>query len=611
MKCLSRDEMEMFLTRSVVTNRSGIADHIATCSDCQRLEDALLEEQEQWAREMYAETLPESFTDQVMFALRDEEIEPVTPIPMTERVGRVTKKRRRKIWWVTVGVASILVLLGVASFYSIPTVAEIIRSLFSRNNVDIGLLRAQEFGLVQHPNIKVKDKGYTLKIDEAVADPTRVVVALQLFGPDGRHERERLRLLEERNGNRIVVKDEQGKVIGKLEDIRFTNDFYYLVAFFVQPIQSNRITIEGQIGIIDGDPWGKGFPAIKGNWNFEFPIDMTEAQKQTKITELQGEYTSPGGMTVRLKRLTRMVQGVRLELDTELSSEALARSPGDLWQKQELMFHFEDAAGSEIHSVNTRKHPSMNSLMTQSRIAGDKAGLMHLSYTFQYLPENQPYRFVFDGYYIAERDGSSVSFAPARLQEEPVFFRADGDDIRLKGFTIEQPPNTSSEETEGTLYVDGKLWNGDSFDDYWMARDSGGKEYRVSMGGSWSAGGSGWKDGMIQLSEDFEFQIPGMLAVPEKLTLIRNVVSKRYVNVDWSVEMNGSPENHNKEGLVGSIQQFGDLNLHVGRNEEAKGQRRKLSFLLYQTHSMWKPVGLLGGEEKPNAVLCFGELNLI
>ncbi|KZE82516.1 hypothetical protein AV654_08430 [Paenibacillus elgii] len=577
MKCLGRDEMEMFLTRSGVTDRSGMANHIAACSDCQRLKNALLEEQEQWAREMYAETLPESFTDQVMSALREEEIEPATSEPITERTGRVAVKRSRKIWWVTVGVASILVLLGVASFYSIPTVAEIIRSLFSRNNVDIGLLRAQEFGLVQHPNIKIKDKGYTLKIDEAVADPTRVIVALQLYGPDGKHERDRLRLSEE--GSRIVVKDEQGKVIGKLYDMGATNDFYYLVAFFPEPIQSNRITIEGQIGKLDGDPWDKGFPAIKGNWNFEFPIDMTEAQKQTKITELQGEYTSPGGMTVRLKRLTRMVQGVRLELDTELSPEALVRSPGDLWQKQELMFHFEDAAGSEIHSVNARKFPRRDSLMTQSHIPGDKPGQMHLSYTFKYLPEDQPYRFVLDGYSVAEQDGSSVSFAPARLQEEPVFFRMDGDDIRLKGFTIEQPPDTKHKKTEGVLHVDGKLWNDPSYDD-WMVQDSEGREYQASMGGSLGPNGSDRKHGILELGEDYEFRIPGMLTVPERLTLIRNVVNKRYVNVDWLVEMNRSPENYNKEGLVGSIQQFGDLNLHVGRNEEAKGQRRKLSFLL-------------------------------
>ena len=542
MKCLSRDEMEMFLTQSAVTNRSGIADHIAACSDCQRLKDALLQEQEQWSREMYAETLPESFTDQVMSALRDEEMESVAPAPMTERAGRAVVKRRRKMWWAAAGVASILVLLGVASFYSVPTVAEIIRSLFSRNNVDIGLLRAQEFGLVQHPNIKVKDKGYTLKIDEAVADPTRVVMALQLFGPDGKHERERLKLLEERNGNRIVVKDEQGKVLGSLYDYGMTSDFYYLVAFFSEPIPSNRITIEGQIGVLDGDPWEKGFPVIKGNWNFEFPIDMTEAQKQTKITELQGEYNSPDGLTVRLKRLTRMVQGVRLELDTELSPKALVRSPGDLWQKQELIFHFEDAAGSEIHSVNSRKFPRMDSLMTQSRIPGDKPGLMHLSYTFKYLPEDQPYRLVFDGYSVAERDGSSVSFEPARLKEEPVFFRTDGDDIRLKGFTIEHPPNTNSDETEGTLHVDGKLWNEFSYDD-WTARDLEGKEYRVSMRGASGSNGSGWKDGMIELSQDYEFRIPGMLTVPERLTLIRNVVIKRYVNVDWSVEMNGSPGN--------------------------------------------------------------------
>ncbi|WP_082420548.1 DUF4179 domain-containing protein [Paenibacillus sp. A3] len=542
MKCLSRDEMEMFLTRSVVTDRSGIANHIATCSDCKHLKEDLVQEEEHWSREIYAETLPESFTDQVMSALQDEEIEPATPEPITERAGRVAVTRRRKIWWVTAGIASILVLLSVASFYSIPTVAEMIRSLYSRNYVDIGLLRAQEFGLVQHPNIKIKDKGYTLKIDEAVADPTRVIVALQLFGPDGKHERARLRLLEERNGNRIVVKDEQGKVIGKLEDIGFTNDFYYLVAFFAQPIQSNRITIEGQIGIIDGDPWDKGFPAIKGNWNFEFPIDMTEAQKQTKITKLQGEYTSPGGMTVRLKRLTRMVQGVRLELDTELSPEALMRSPGDLWQKQELMFHFDDAAGSEIHSVG--RGSDFPSVMAKSQTPGDSRGLMHLSYTFKDLPEDQPYRFVFDGYSVAERDGSSVSFEPARLKEEAVFFRTDGDNIRLKGFTIKQPPDTDSKETEGVLHVDGKLWNEPSYDD-WTVRNSEGKEYSASMTGHSIYGlsrlnGSDWT---IELGGDNKFKIPGMLTVPERLTLIRNVVIKRYVNVDWSVEMNGSPGN--------------------------------------------------------------------
>ncbi|MDR6779124.1 hypothetical protein [Paenibacillus polymyxa] len=50
------------------------------------------------------------------------------------------------------------------SILTVPTFAEIFRSLFAKNNPDIGLMRAQELGLVLNPHINVKDKGYTLVI---------------------------------------------------------------------------------------------------------------------------------------------------------------------------------------------------------------------------------------------------------------------------------------------------------------------------------------------------------------------------------------------------------------------------------------------------------------
>ncbi|MEK3914215.1 hypothetical protein [Paenibacillus sp. FSL H7-0331] len=126
-------------------------------------------------------------------------------------------------------------------------------------------------------------------------------------------------------------------------DMGATNDFYYLVAFFPEPLQTDRITIEGGLTQL-GNKMGN-IPIRQGQWNFDFSIDMKKANKKTTITPLKGSYTTPDGMTVRLKRLTRMVQGVRLEHDTELSEEALARSPQELWKQQGLKFHLEDMQG--------------------------------------------------------------------------------------------------------------------------------------------------------------------------------------------------------------------------------------------------------------------------
>lgn len=560
MKCLRPEEMEWYVTGSAETAHEldqERSQHIQGCQRCGELHRALLEEQENWSRELFAETLPQEFDNQVMQALEGIEIEPATGpgaredaasremretlqwSPMSEAAPAaysLPARTKKRTWRVAVAAAFLVLLMSAAAVYSVPTLAEKIRSLFTRPNVDIGLLRAQEFGLVQHPGIKVKNKGYTVKIDEAVGDPTRIIVALQLFGPDGKHDRDRLVLTGE---NTIKLRDEQGHEVGELYDMGATSDFYYLVAFFPEPLQADRITVDGQIRQL-----GNGIqriPFLQGSWDFAFTIDLSEAKKRTTFASLAGEYTSPDGMTVRLKRLTRMVQGVRLELDTELSDVALARSPDELWRQQQLSFHFEDAQGEEIHSVNTRKTPTRDSLMTHSALPGDKPGVMHWSYTFKYLPDDQPYRFVLDSYSVPEREGASVEFEPARLKEHPVPFRFQGDELMLKDFTIEQPPNTNSGKSEGALHLDGTLINELSRSE-WMLRDAEGREYPLSMRGSWGASATDWKNGFITLEAGrpgalFQFCSGDLLHIPEKLTLVRTVVDKRYTNVNWSAPM--------------------------------------------------------------------------
>lgn len=450
------------------------------------------------------------------------------------RPGAILSQTSRRRWRLAIGAAALLFIVGIVSVFAVPSLAERIRSLFARDHVDIGLLRAQEHGLVHRPNIKVKDKGYTVKVDEAVADPTRVVMALQLFGPDGQHDRDSLTFSPE---NQVTIKDDEGRIVGSMYDMGLTNDFYYMVAFFPEPLQTDSITLEGRLTQLGNEI--QKIPVTHGDWSFQFSIDMKEARKKTKVTPFEGSYTSPDGMTIRLKRLTQMVQGVRLELETELSEEALSRSPGELWEKQILKFHFEDADGNEIHSVNSKKAPRMDSLMSHSKMPGNKPGLMQWSFIFLYLPYDQSYRFVFDGYSIAETDGTWVEFEPAKLIDHPVTFQSLGDEIILRKFTIEYPPDTNGKVPEGALHVNGNLRNEHSFSEYIML-DADGKEYAVTKRGGSGGVGSGWKDQKITLSGSrpelfYQFRMAQLQTIPAKLILKRTVVDRLYSNVDWTL----------------------------------------------------------------------------
>lgn len=513
MKCLSPFEIEQYILSTPTSQPLEKVDHIAACAHCNLIYHALLEEQEEWSQALFEEKLPDSFTAQVMASIEFVELEKVTVPDRKRKNPKILKSLR-----IAMGAALLLVVLSAVILYSVPTLAETLRSLFVKDNVDIGLLRAQEFGLVEHPNIKVKDKGYTIKIDEAVADPTRVIIALQLFGPDGKHDKKRLVLNE---GNSIAIKDDQGKIVGKLSDIGFTSDFYYLIVNFSEPLQTDQITVEGHITELGSKD--RNIPALHGDWNFSFSMDMTKANEQTTSTPLTGSYTSPDGLTVTLKKLTHMVQGVRFEFDTELSDEALNRSPGELWKQQGVKFHFEDSAGEEIHSVNARKLPSKDSVMSRSSTPGDKPGLMHWSYTFKYLPQDTLYTFVLDGYFILEKDGSMVQFEPSKLKEHPIPFAFDGDELMLNDFTVESPHDTNGSTKEGSLHFSGRLRN-EFMNSEWIFKDLEGKEYPLSGRGAYSTDGSGWKDGYIVIVESQSNNKKNFLSSVQ-LALLRSLIS--------------------------------------------------------------------------------------
>ncbi|SMF85555.1 hypothetical protein SAMN05661091_3050 [Paenibacillus uliginis N3/975] len=111
------------------------------------------------------------------------------------------------------------------------------------------------------------------------------------------------------------------------------------------------------------------------------------------------------------------------------------------------------------------------------------------------------------------------------------------------GASLEDSQNEDgSYETAISFY--GEMEN-EVLNNKWSAYDSAGKKYEAHFRG---ASGyintlpDSWKVGLIEMGDrnmpnPYQFRIEGLSQIPKELTLVREVVNKRYTDPDWSVLM--------------------------------------------------------------------------
>ncbi|MEK3747438.1 hypothetical protein NYE25_04245 [Paenibacillus sp. FSL E2-8871] len=127
MKCLSPFEIEQYILSTPTSQPLEKVDHIAACVHCNLIYHALLEEQEEWSQALFEEKLPDSFTAQVMASIEFVELEKVTVPDRKRKNPKILKSLR-----IAMGAALLLVVLSAVILYSVPTLAETLRSLFEK-----------------------------------------------------------------------------------------------------------------------------------------------------------------------------------------------------------------------------------------------------------------------------------------------------------------------------------------------------------------------------------------------------------------------------------------------------------------------------------------------
>lgn len=488
-----------------------------------------------------------NFTERVMEQVRQTEIQPASGGTMRVFYGNLGRRRIRKVALWGSSAAAIIVLGAWLLLSPNISVLQQTRAAAPQRMLIIPsewkehhLLEAKKAGVVQLPGIEVTDHGYTLTLQEVVADPNRMILNLRITDSKGQPDEEKMSMFDV---SQLQLRNEAGKVIGALQSInrmetpvpgdKYRQEYLLLTYHFNETLPGDTVFVEGNVHELMKDP--KNNEKLKGDWSFSYAADMTKAQALTVTTSMDNyTYSAPEGLKITMDKITHSPAGVKIEFNTTLTDELVSRMPehgkvGDLG----IMFHLEDAQGRVLGEPFNSKYSGNYALNWDGQ---DRQ--IHWTYHFDDLPYlNEPVTFVLDSFSLPVKSNDSLTFIPATLKSEPSVFKAQGDVLNVNSMKI-----TETQRQPGLsawLAISGEFSN--KFDkDIWIARDDNGKTYDVIRNGSFSDGDPVTFGQLDERTNLVFLIVKGMTAVPSELTLVRTVTDKSFKNVDWRFVLPGA-----------------------------------------------------------------------
>lgn len=494
---------------------------------------------------LFTKELGDDFTKQVMFKLEDIEIEPVLKADQlpesrahnvlqypsiaaqVKRSQADVRSSRLKIWGAA---AATIVLVSSTLLFTQPSLAGMLRSLFAMDGyVDSGMENVRDMGLIQTSVASASNQGYTLKVNEVIADSTRIIIGVDVYDAKGNAVAGQIDYATADFKVSFIDKGNFGDVSYARRDggNQTTNR---IELDFMRAVLTDKLQLDIQIKKLYFLNEGSVIKTIEGNWSLTVEADLAKAKAQTLFTEINNTYETPGGIQIHMQGATRTPSGGSLEFTTKLSPEASQRAVNGQSGFHQLNFRLEDEQGnlvgdSVLFELNRRYELERWS------------GINQWFYQFNNFPyDKQKIRFVLDSYVIREKSEASVTFDPAKISaEQPAIFEDSGDKLLLHGLQI-NPTEPGSDDILATIPLGGTV-NNEIAKDKWIAIDEFGKEYSVHFAGGISFGISG----QFSLA-DAKFVIDDLDKRPTQLTLKRTLVNRWYRDSKWSfiIPQNGT-----------------------------------------------------------------------
>lgn len=146
--------------------------------------------------------------------------------------------------------------------------------------------------MAERVNQEVTDQGITLKVEDVVADSSRVALSYQILNKNGQSQDSYIDL--DNSKNEIMASDQNGKRLDGL-GMGWSENAYGLIEFSLREQEVlEKIIVKFDLVELNG---------MKGNWELEIPVDLKESLKYTTTLPLNDAKTSSHGVTINMKEV--------------------------------------------------------------------------------------------------------------------------------------------------------------------------------------------------------------------------------------------------------------------------------------------------------------------
>ncbi|MCM3291002.1 DUF4179 domain-containing protein [Paenibacillus sp. MER 180] len=458
---------------------------------------------------------------------------------------QVAADKRKRSRLLGVGAVVLPVSIGCALLLTIsvsPTFAAYVKSLF--NGSDKELQYAVQEGFSQKVNASVTDQGYTLEIEEILADPMRIVAVYSI-----KDQQKNFIHPDKLQISNVEVTDLKGNVIKetKIYQLKKQENYGYLTLKNPGETEEQKLVLQFEGNQID---------SVKGNWALKIPFDLEKTTKASQVLPIDKTYTTPQGLQIKLNSIMHSPTAALVDYETKWTEEAKnglveeskqvkgkvdSANPYVRYDDFKLNFHVENEKGEKVSDLT-------RALDTPRKALGEY-GHSNRQYGFSPLSPDHQYTLVLDSLVKTEPYELGVSFEPKQLADKPVRVDKDGKTIEIKSVTLDEPLNEASPKNEkhATILLEAYLKDityiniADTIlmdDDTekncfgWTIKDEAGKVYDVT-GGDFKMIG---KDEQGRNHIRMKLQSSEMKELPQKISLTSELAEKSY-ELNWKVPL--------------------------------------------------------------------------
>ncbi|WP_268626803.1 DUF4179 domain-containing protein [Paenibacillus alvei] len=424
-----------------------------------------------------------------------------------------------------------------------PTFAAYVKSLFDSSDQE--LQYAAQKGFSQMVNASVTDRGYTLEIEEILADPMRIVAVYSI-----KDQQNNFIHPDKFQISNVEVTDLKGNAIKetKIYQLEKQENYGYLTLKKPRETEEQKLVLQFEGNQID---------SVEGNWALKIPFDLEKTTKASQVLPIDKTYTTPQGLQIKLNSIMYSPTAASVDYETKWTEEAKKRlveeskqvkgkvdsaDPYVRYDDFKLNFHVENEKGEKVKDLT-------RALDTPSKALGE-FGHLNRQYGFAPLSPDHQYTLVLDSLVKTEPYELGISFEPKQLAYKPVRVDMDGKTIEIKSVSFDEPLNEASPKTEkhvtilleayvkdishinigDTILIDDAHKSTNRFG--WTIKDEAGKVYDVT-GGDFKMIG---KDEQGRNHIRMKLQSSEMKELPQKLSLTSELAEKSY-DLNWKVPL--------------------------------------------------------------------------